>query len=186
MRPLSACWLLIGLLLVPLHPAAAQRLTLGEAAAQVYLVLPQLPREDQYRPASAGDREVGSTLVQRLIRYHQLAKSRSVYSRLDWKLTVADYLGAYDYINPDAYPGAETLSQNPLEGDRAAVRRLSRAQREQLVQTLVNLFNTGDGRPIQPNSATAGPAPAPATDSRRPQQPPPPLPRPGDAQLLGP
>jgi len=39
----------------------------------------------------------------------------------------------------ETYPGYDTL-QNPILGDRAAIKRLNREQRDALVQTLVNVL----------------------------------------------
>ncbi|MBD2101251.1 hypothetical protein H6F94_10230 [Leptolyngbya sp. FACHB-261] len=182
--------LVISLVVLAQLPASAQRLNAQEAATLAYQALPQLPREDQYSRVAGAQRDAGSTLLQRLIRYHQLSKSRSLYYRLDWKLTLADYLGSNEVINEDIYPGADTLTRNPLEGDRAAIRRLSRAQRNQLVQTLTEIFTQADGRTISPaGAASTGPSTGgttgPANGSSSSSQPNrPPQPRPGDARLL--
>ena len=104
-----------------------------------------------------------------MIEYHS-GKRRPPFFRLDWKLTLADYLEANEAIVPEKYPGNSVLSENTLEGDRAAIAKLSREEREALVMTLVTLFNPDYGRNIpeepsqEPNSVpdsfpTASPAP---------------------------
>lgn len=149
---------------------------------QVYQKLPDLPRENKYVSRETGKVNPDNTLVNRLIQYHLYVKGRSPNYRLDWKLTLADYLGANELIQEGTYPGANTLRSNPLEGDRASINRLTRKQRDALVQSLESIFN--------PNSSNA------ATDTQTPPQPSSapnaqttpsfPQPKPGDAQLLQP
>jgi hypothetical protein len=67
-------------------------------------------------------------------------QGRAVTSRLDWKLTLADLLGMNQWVVPGLYPGADTLRQNPLAGDTAAIDRLNRTQRDALVDAIVSLF----------------------------------------------
>ncbi len=81
------------------------------------------------------------TLARRLIRYHVYLKGRAPNTRLDWKLTLADYLGANEIMYDSSYPGADTLRENPINGDRTAIKRLNRSQRNTLIQTLVDIFN---------------------------------------------
>ncbi len=54
---------------------------------------------------------------------------------------MADYLDANEVMYESSYPGNDTLRKNPLAGDRAAIRRLTRQQRNALVQALVNTFS---------------------------------------------
>ena len=106
---------------------------------QVYQLMPNLPLENQY--VNKETREVSpSTLISRLIRYHITTRGRSPIYRLDWKLTLADYLGVNERMSSSIYPGADTLRINPLEGDIAAIQKLNRVQREALVQALVTTF----------------------------------------------
>jgi hypothetical protein len=106
----------------------------------VYEQLPDLPRENQYINKETGKVATEDTLVGRLIRYHLYVKGRPPFYRLDWKLTLADYLGLSGLLNGSEYPGAAKLKSNPVEGDVAAIRKLNRAQRDALVQALVNGF----------------------------------------------
>lgn len=150
---------------------------------QVYQQLPFLPLENKYVSRETGKVDPDNTLANRLIRYHLYVKGRSPNNRLDWKLTLADYLRVNELIQEKTYPGNDTLRQNPLESDRAAINRLNYKQRNALVQSLINVFN--------PSSATA-----PKVESQTPPQPtaqPSPKaspsfiqPQPGDAQLLMP
>lgn len=151
-----------------------------DAWKPVYQQLPDLPLENKYVSKETGKVDADSTLVDRLIRYHVYVKGRSPNYRLDWKLTIADYLGANEVIEEKGYPGANYLSQNPLEGDRAAVARLKRKQRDALVQSLVNVFNptssipSADTQTLPQPSTTPSPAPKPSLSQ----------PKPGDAELL--
>ena len=74
------------------------------------------------------------------------------------------------------YPGKDVLRSNPMEQDRAAIQRLNRAQRDALVQALVDVFteNSGLGR-----TPAAGEKPQGRSNS-----PEIPQPQPGDAKLL--
>lgn len=155
----------------PRLPSARVR----DAWKPVYQNIPGLPLENKYVNRD-GQVDADNTLVDRLIRYHVYVKGRSQNYRLDWKLTLADYLGANEVMQEKAYPGADSLSQNPLNGDRAAIARLNRKQRDALVQSLVNIFN--------PNSSAADtqiPQPSTTNSESRPSLP---QPKPGDAQLL--
>ena len=160
-----------------LHPANAQIVRTENVWQQVYQRLPDLPRENQYISKETGKAATENTLVSRLIRYHVYVKSRPPNYRLDWKLTLADYLGANELIVESVYPGYDSLRKNPLEGDRAAVSRMNRAQRDALVQVLVSFFGGNAQNATTPPPSTSSPAPQ-ATPQRRQ------LPQPGDAQLL--
>jgi len=107
----------------------------------VYEMMPEIPLENQYVNAETGERDEDNTLISRLIRYHIFIKSRPRPFRLDWKLTLADYLGAYERMVRETYPGASVLTENPLEGDQAAIAALSRQQRDRLVHVLTSVFN---------------------------------------------
>lgn len=120
----------------------------------VYQQLPDLPLENQYVNRKTNRVDTDNTLIGRLIRYHLYIKGRSPIYRFDWKMTLADYFGINEVIPDSTYPGATTLKQNPIEGDRAALDRLNRAQREALVQVLVDVFT--------PQTTLSLPAPAPA------------------------
>ncbi|HEY9603432.1 MAG TPA: hypothetical protein V6C85_17580 [Allocoleopsis sp.] len=163
------------------QPVAAQFAVPDNAAARVYQRLPNLPLENQYVSKETGKVDEKNTLVSRLMRYHISVKLRPPMYRLDWKLTLADYLGANENLweVESQYPGASQLKQNPMESDRKAIESLTRAQREALVDTLVSIFN--------PN-ATTTPAAAPSNSEASPTAPntstTPSLPKPGDANLL--
>ncbi len=176
------------------RPVVAQVFQVQEAATWVYQQLPELPKENQYVRRENGKVATDSTLLERLIQYHVNVKGRSPLSRLDWKITLADYLGVNGYLQPASYPGRSFLRTNPLEGDRAVIQRLNRTQRDSLVQTLVNFYAETTQPAVQ--SPAASPAPtsskgdgskgdgslvAPSPTDRPQLQP---LPRPGAAQLL--
>ncbi|MBW4635352.1 MAG: hypothetical protein KME30_26710 [Iphinoe sp. HA4291-MV1] len=137
----------VGILLVSVllfsyfQPADAQRVSSGEAWQQVYQQLPDLPRENQYISKETGKVAENNTLVSRMIQYHSYLKGRAPNYRLDWKLTLADYLGANEVMYETTYPGKDTLRKNPFDGDRAAVARLNHRQRDALAQALVNVFS---------------------------------------------
>ena len=172
--------------LIGLQPANAQFGVPQDAWRKVYERLPDLPLENQYVSKQTGKVDPNSTLVSRLIRYHMYVKSRPAFYRFDWKLTLADYLGVYDYLDESRYPGNDTLKENPMEGDRAAIQKLTRTQRDALVNVLVSIFS-----PNRPTAPAPAPAPTPSTSSPPPTTPnpsnsTPSLPQPGDAQLLVP
>lgn len=128
--------------LLSVEPAIAQRISPGEIWQQVYQELPDFPKENQYISKETGKVAENNTLASRLIRYHIYVKERAPNYRLDWKLTLADYLGANEIMYDSTYPGNESLRQNPIEGDRTAIASLTRTQRNTLVQVLVNIFNS--------------------------------------------
>ncbi|MGI8499922.1 MAG: hypothetical protein ACR2LR_02115 [Hassallia sp.] len=123
-----------------MQSAIAQRISPGEVWQKVYQQLPDFPRENKYINKESGKVAENNTLASRLLRYHVYVKERASNFRLDWKLTLADYLGANEVMYVTTYPGNDTLRQNPLEGDRAAIARLNISQRNALVQVLVNIF----------------------------------------------
>ncbi|NJM63981.1 MAG: hypothetical protein HC849_33735, partial [Oscillatoriales cyanobacterium RU_3_3] len=119
------------------------------------------------------------TLVARLIRYHVFVKGRPPNFRFDWKLSLADYLGATpDYLVESVYPGGDLLRENPMERDRAVIQSLNRVQRDALVQALVDVFtgNSGNARTPVAGGETEGRSNSPSN----------PQPQPGDAKLLMP
>ncbi|MCU0526926.1 MAG: hypothetical protein MUF72_19125 [Elainella sp. Prado103] len=168
-----------------LNPAAvAQPIRIEELWQQVYQDLPDLPRENQYVNQETGDPSPNNTLVSRMIRYHVYSKGRPVTYRLDWKLTLADYLGVNERMEPNTYPSGTSLTTNPMDGDIAAVRSLNRSQRDALVNALVRLFTPSSTPEASPpvSQPPAPPTPSPSSppaNSRFPRQP-----QPGDAQLL--
>ncbi len=111
-----------------------------EAAESVYRKLPSFPLENQYLRADSKKPATNSTLVSRLIQYHTSVKGRSPLYRIDWKVTLADYLGANDYLQAENYPGSVFLKTNPMERDRQQIQALNLVQRNALIQALVNSF----------------------------------------------
>lgn len=156
---------------VPIRPSQVWRV--------VYEKLPELPKENHYVRRETGEVDADNTLMRRLLRYHIFVKSRPPNYRLDWKLTLADYLDANEFISESIYPGHDLLRENPRDGDRAAIARLNRQQRDALVEVLVTIYNPNYQRkPVPTRESAPERAPVP---SRPPIQP-----QPGDAQLLMP
>ncbi|MEH2198650.1 hypothetical protein [Nostoc sp.] len=162
--------------LFSIQPAYAQRITPGDVWQLVYQQLPDLPRENKYISKENGKVAETNTLVNRLIRYHVYTKGRAPIYRLDWKLTLADYLGANEIMYDATYPGNDSLRENPIDGDKAAIARLTRSQRDALVEVLVNIFNPTTSQntlsPSPDNTAT----PSKSTTPQSPQR--------GGAELL--
>jgi hypothetical protein len=166
-----------------LPPASAQTPQPQQIGQQVYQALPDFPLENQYVNKETGKVATSNTLASRLIRYHLYVKGRLPTFRLDWKLTLADYLGANEYIVEGIYPGYDVLQTNPASGDRAAIKRLNRNQRDALINVLVKLFNPN--YQDAPTSTSPAPSTPPASPTPKPQSRPR-LPQPGDADLLKP
>ncbi|MEH1932933.1 MAG: hypothetical protein V7L14_04245 [Nostoc sp.] len=164
--------------LFSIQPAIAQRITPSDVWQLVYQQLPDFPRENQYISKENGKVAENNTLVNRLIRYHIYTKGRAPIYRLDWKLTLADYLGANEIMYDTSYPGNDSLRENPMEGDRKAIKSLTRSQRDALVQVLVNIFN-----PTSQNTLPPSPNTTPSPTTSTPPQPPQP-PQRGGAELL--
>ena len=155
---------------------SAPQVRVQDAWKLVYEKLPDFPIENNYISKETGKIDPTNTLVGRLIRYHVFVKGRPPNYRFDWKLSLADYLGATpDYLVESVYPGKDVLRSNPMEQDRAAIQRLNRAQRDALVQALVDVFTETSGRGRTP---TAG------ERQQRSNTPTIPQPQPGDAKLL--
>ena len=161
----------------------AQQSTPTQVRAQdvwkfVYEKLPDLPIENNYISKETGKVDPNNTLVGRLILYHVFVKGRPPNYRFDWKLSLADYLGATpDYLVESVYPGNDVLRSNPMERDRTVIQSLNRTQRDALVQALVDVFSG--------NSAPAR-LPAAGETKDRSTSPEIPQPQPGDAKLLAP
>ena len=162
---------------IQLSPVVAQSLRPNDVAARVYQLIPELPLENQYLSQETQEIATNNTLISRFIRYHQYVKSRPVKFRLDWKFTMADYLEANELISYDRYPGSKTLTTHPLESDRAAIYNLSRSQRNQLIDTLVSIYNPDTSSTS--NTITEPTKPSPNNSINAPR-----LPQPGDADLL--
>ena len=115
----------------------AQVVRTGDIAQKIYVELPNVPLENQYFSRKINRIDPNNTLISRMIRYHAYVKGRPVALRLDWKLTIADYLGANDIMDLATYPGQDILSVNPMDSDRAAINTLSRQTRDRLIERLV-------------------------------------------------
>ncbi len=152
-------------------PAVAQRARPQESAPLLYKLLPDFPKENNYVNRETGKVDADNTLASRLIRYHMYVKGRPPIYRLDWKLTLADYLGANEPLQKEVYPGHDLLKDNPIESDRAAISRLNRAQREALVNALVSIFNPNSEEPAAKPAPAANPTPPPQPEAN-PRQPP--------------
>jgi len=141
-------------------PAIAQnRVQLDQVWQSIYQQFPDIPKENQYISAETDQVDENDTLVGRIIRYHLYQKQRPPFFRLDWKLTLADYLGVNELMEPTTYPSAKQLKTNPMEGDIAAIKRLNRAQRDALVQALTNAFSSVRPAQFQNDQPTATPSP---------------------------
>jgi hypothetical protein len=148
--------------LFSIQPAYAQRITPSDVGQVVYQQLPDFPRENKYISKENGNVAENNTLVNRLIRYHIYTKGRAPIYRFDWKLTLADYLGANEIMYDASYPGNDSLRENPLEGDRKTITSLTRSQRDALIQVLVNIFNPTAQNTLSP-SPNIAPSPSRST-----------------------
>ena len=117
--------------------ATAQVVRTGDIAQKIYVELPEIPLENQYFNRRINKVDSNNTLISRMIRYHAYLKGRPVALRLDWKLTMADYLGANDTMDLATYPGQDILAVNPMDADRAAINTLSRKTRDRLIERLI-------------------------------------------------
>lgn len=187
------CIVACGGLLAP--PAAAQRVDPTLAADAVYSQLPKLPKENQHIRKKGNKPATNSTLVSRLIQYHTLIKGRSPQYRFDWKITLADYLGLYENLREEEYPGQSYLKTNPMERDRKLIRQLTRTQRLALTQILSDLYaGQVPQQQAAPPPEQSQPEPTqPAVSAPPPEEPEPitrpqliPLPNSGSADLLRP
>lgn len=158
--------------------AIAQTFIPSDVWQQVYKQLPDLPRENKYISKETGKVAENNTLASRLIRYHFYVKGRPPNYRLDWKLTLADYLGANEIMYDSSYPGNDILKKNPIDGDRAAIGHLNRRQRDALVEALVNAFHS---RSQQTPASTPNPS---SSQSQETTPTLPQIPKPGDARKL--
>jgi hypothetical protein len=172
---LLACLTCLILVWIPSSLAQSTSLRPEIVAAQIYQQLPYLPKRNNYQRIETGEVNLDSTLVSRFIRYHQDIKKRSTEFRLDWQLTMADYLGYNEPIKLDHYPGYSTLQTNPMEADLKDIRSLNRPQRQEFIDIIVSIYSP----PSQAKPDTASsPEPAVVQPSK------PTLSKPGDARLL--
>ncbi|MEM9948708.1 MAG: hypothetical protein AAF810_21965 [Cyanobacteria bacterium P01_D01_bin.36] len=151
---------LLCIILLPLfpQPAVAQpepirRVSPSVLSARVYEQLPNFPLENQYISSETGNIDTNNTLASRFIRYHIYIQNRPTNFRLDWKLTLADYLGAFERISPNRYADYG-LRENPLSADIAAIESLSPSQRNTFINTLYETFTT----PISTNDDASEPS----------------------------
>ncbi len=154
----------------------AQTIIPEKVAAEVYQQIPDFPVENNYTSQETNQRAIENTLVSRIVRYHQYIKARPTTFRLDWKLSLADYLGKNEIINDERYPGFSTLTQNPLSGDRKIIENLTMQQRNELVNVLVSIYN-----PNAENNPQEKPKETPTPNNSSPVFV---LPTPGGADLL--
>jgi len=116
--------------------AIAQGFNRLAVARRVYAQLPDFPLENHYIHTETNEVAEDNTLVSRLLQYHFNVKRRPLFSRFDWKLTLADYLGVNDRIYPEIYPDRR-LESNPYESDVAIIQSLNRQQRDELIHALL-------------------------------------------------
>ncbi len=181
LRSIQIGVIVLGLTLVLASPMQARRMRVGDAWMQVYEQLPTLPKENRYIDRETKQVDQDNTFAGRLISYHVYVKGRPQSLRLDWKHTIADYLGANEVIDRDVYPTQKRLQVNPLEGDRAVIQMLDRRQRDQLIQVLIVALSPQSQQPspLEPTPApVAGPSPTSVIT------PPRTAPQPGGADLL--
>lgn len=122
--------------------AVAQLPNRRAIATAVYEQLPDLPMENHYVSTETGDVETTNTLVYRLLQYHLRVQSRPLGSRFDWKLTLADYLGANEWMDDRLYPD-RFLETNPYSHDIEVVRTFNRQQRDDLVSAILSALDAG-------------------------------------------
>lgn len=176
---LLVTFLIIGYLTLPVSAQIPEQVTVEDAWRVIYQQLPDLPLENNYVSKEKGKPASDDTLISRLIRYHLFVKGRPPMYRFDWKITLAEYLGVSpDLMEENVYPGQDTLKTNPMEGDRAAINRLTRQQRNNLIQNLVNIFGGNiSSQSNNPNSQSGN-----NREDSNPNLPP--QAQPGDAKLL--
>ncbi|MEM9246673.1 MAG: hypothetical protein AAGA67_13170, partial [Cyanobacteria bacterium P01_F01_bin.153] len=119
---------------------AQSSIIIGDRWQRVYDRMPEVPLENTYVRRDTDEVDPTDTLVKRLMRYHMYSKGRSPRFRLDWKLTLADYMGINELIPPDTYPSNSRMTENPRYGDMQAISALNRDQRNRLVDTLIAVF----------------------------------------------
>lgn len=133
------------------QPAQIRRVDPYAIAIRIHEQIPSLPLENQYISSETGQIAEDNTLVSRIIRYHLYNKERPTNFRFDWKLTLADYLGAFDRISANNYADYG-LRENPVEADVAAVRELSQEDRDRLVNALYIAFTASSEAAPDPSA----------------------------------
>jgi len=174
---LLACLVVLLLTLTP-QSSLTQSSTLHPESSsdKVYQAFPNLPKNNEYKRVENGKINSESTLISRLIRYHQDVKKRPTGYRIDWLLTMSDYLGFNEPIKEGQYPGYSTLQINPMKDDIKIIRSLTRFQRRALLDFLVTLY-----APVEQMHKDI-PSKDDSTKSDIPTKPG--LSKPGDAKLL--
>ncbi len=119
----------------------AQSLSPETVADKFYQKFPDFPKENNYLDVDTGEEVENNTLVTRIVRYHQYIKARPTRFRLDWKLTLADYLGKNEIIIEDRYPGYSSLQKNPFKKDQEVIKNLTQSERQKLVDVLVSIYS---------------------------------------------
>lgn len=117
--------------------STAQIVRTAEIAQKIHTELPEISLENQYFNRKLNKIDPNNTLISRVLRYHAYVKGRPVGLRLDWKLTLADYLGANEIMDLATYPSQDVLTVNPMDSDRVAVQKLSRETRNRLIDRLI-------------------------------------------------
>jgi|GEM_PF-2388606 len=164
------------------RPIITQTSRIQTASRFIYTQIPDFPTENQYLDRRSGMVNPEDTLVSRLLRYHMVTKTRVPSLRFDWKMTLADYLDINEPMFEERYPGTDTLQPEPMRSDRAAVSRLTPAQRSTLVNFLVAAFTPVAIEPariifpVPPSTMRSTPNPSIPDEQV--------LPQPGDAQFL--
>ncbi len=161
--------------------ALADNFRPDSVADRAYQSLSFVSKENNYVNNNTGRVDESNTLIQRFIKYHLYVKSRSVLSRFDWKLTLADYLGYNEPLLESRYPGYKYLKQNPIASDRRVINSLTVEQRALLVETLFNIYNPEGAKLLKTQlnfSITEEPQKAPNSQPTLRQS------KPGDADLL--
>lgn len=123
----------------------SNRISPSAISAQIYEQHPDFPLENQYISSETGSPATDNTLLSRVIRYHLYVQNRPTAFRLDWKLTLADYLGAFERMSEERYVNYG-LQDSPLEGDMAAIEALTLEERDRLANALYESFTAnGNG-----------------------------------------
>lgn len=117
----------------------AQSSRIQQAMDVIYAELPEFPLENIY--VSGKGPQPQNTLVRRILAYHIHTQGRSRLSRLDWKLTLADYLDLNEPMFAGVYPSANVLTVNPHSRDRQVVQALSRQERDALLAAIYKAFD---------------------------------------------
>lgn len=177
---------------VLLRPVVAQSINPKIVADEVYRQVPDFPLENQHIRKKGNKPAKNTTLISRLIQYHTLVKGRSPLYRFDWKVTLADYLGIYENIREETYPGHSYLKTNPMAGDRKLIQQLSRQQRLVLIQSLSDIYlsqvqqkEVVTPKEAPPANSIQPPVSQPKPEPERPSRPTLiPLPGSGEADLL--